>query len=248
MELCFGERGDGSYYNYTGHVTFWYREDGSCNMAWSVKKPGSDDQATGEKALGLSTDFEDYNGKDNPLLPGQWNHFSFSFNKRAFKGYINGVRIINVPSMEAPGYLYFSSGSLYRHSGLSNVRIAKGAVPLYDRLAAEGKIVTYAITFDTGKATIKPESMVEIVRVAKLMQEKPELSFEVQGHCDNTGSDSVNDPLSQKRAEAIVAALVGQGISKDRLTAVGKGSHEPVADNGTDEGRAKNRRVEFVKK
>ncbi len=248
MELCFGERGDGSYYNYTGHVTFWYREDGSCNMAWSVKKPGSDDWATGEKALGLSTDFEDYNGKDNPLLPGQWNHFSFSFNKRAFKGYINGVRIINVPSMEAPGYLYFSSGSLYRHSGLSNVRIAKGAVPLYDRLAAEGKIVTYAITFDTGKATIKPESMVEIVRVAKLMQEKPELSFEVQGHCDNTGSDSVNDPLSQKRAEAIVAALVGQGISKDRLTAVGKGSHEPVADNGTDEGRAKNRRVEFVKK
>ncbi|MCR5465057.1 MAG: OmpA family protein [Bacteroidales bacterium] len=150
--------------------------------------------------------------------------------------------------MDAPGYLYFSSGSLYRHSGLSNVRIAKGAVPLYDRLAAEGKIVTYAITFDTGKATIKPESMVEIVRVAKLMQEKPELSFEVQGHCDNTGSDSVNDPLSQKRAESIVAALVGQGISKDRLTAVGKGSHEPVADNGTDEGRAKNRRVEFVKK
>lgn len=246
--LCFGERGDGSYYNYTGFVAFRYREDGSCIMEWSVKKPGSDDPATGLKDLGLSPDFEDYNGKDNPLIPGQWNHFSFSFNKRAFKGYINGVRIINVPSMEAPGYLYFSSGSQYRHSGLSNVRIAKGAVPLYDRLASEGKIVTYAITFDTGKATIKPESMVEIVRVAKLMQEKPELSFEVQGHCDNTGSDSVNDPLSQKRAEAIVAALVGQGISKDRLTAVGKGSHEPVADNGTDEGRAKNRRVEFVKK
>ena len=248
LMLCFGERGDGSYYNYTGDVTFRYREDGSCSMEWSLKKPGSDDHTTGDKALGLSPDYDDYNGKDNPVVPGQWNHFSFSFNKRAFKGYINGVRIINVPAMDAPGYLYFSSGSLYRHSGLSNVRIAKGAVPLYDRLAAEGKIVTYAITFDTGKATIKPESMVEIVRVAKLMKEKPELSFEVQGHCDNTGSDSVNDPLSQKRAEAIVAALVEQGISKDRLTAVGKGSHEPVADNGTDEGRAKNRRVEFVKK
>ena len=80
------------------------------------------------------------------------------------------------------------------------------------------------------------------------MQEHPELSFEVQGHCDNTGSDNVNDPLSQKRAEAIVAALVKQGISMDRLTAVGKGSHSPIADNSTAEGRAKNRRVEFVKK
>lgn len=80
------------------------------------------------------------------------------------------------------------------------------------------------------------------------MDKDPSLKFEVQGHCDNTGSDKGNDPLSQKRAEAIVARLVEMGISADRLTAVGKGSHEPIADNGTDEGRAKNRRVEFVKK
>ncbi|MBO7641227.1 MAG: OmpA family protein, partial [Bacteroidales bacterium] len=118
----------------------------------------------------------------------------------------------------------------------------------YDRLASEGKIVTYAITFDTGKATIKPESTGEINRITKILQDDPSIKFEVQGHCDNTGSDAVNDPLSQSRAEAIVAALVGNGISADRLTAVGKGSHEPVADNGTDEGRAKNRRVEFVRK
>ena len=80
------------------------------------------------------------------------------------------------------------------------------------------------------------------------MDKDPSLKFEVQGHCDNTGSDKVNDPLSQKRAEAIVARLVELGISADRLTAVGKGSHEPIADNSTDEGRAKNRRVEFVKR
>ena len=108
--------------------------------------------------------------------------------------------------------------------------------------------MTYAITFDTGKATLKPESTGEINRITKIMQDDPSLKFEVQGHCDNTGSDAVNDPLSQKRAEAIVAALAKNGIAKDRLTAVGKGSHEPMADNNTDEGRAKNRRVEFVKK
>ena len=128
------------------------------------------------------------------------------------------------------------------------MRIAQGAVPLYDRLTTDGKIVTYAITFDTGKASIKPESMVEINRIAELMKKDTSLKFEVQGHCDATGSDAVNDPLSQQRAEAIVAALVEQGIAQARLTAVGKGSHSPIADNSTDEGRAKNRRVEFVKK
>ena len=84
--------------------------------------------------------------------------------------------------------------------------------------------------------------------MAKLMQEHDDLQFEVQGHCDNTGSDAVNDPLSHKRAEAIVAALVKQGIDKSRLTAMGKGSHYPIVPNTTAEGRAKNRRVEFVKK
>ena len=136
------------------------------------------------------------------------------------------------------------SGTTY----LTNFRICQGAVPLYDRLASDGKIVTYAITFDTGKATLKPEADVEINRIKGIMDKDPSLKFEVQGHCDNTGSDAVNDPLSQKRAEAIVARLMELGISADRLTAVGKGSHEPIADNATDEGRAKNRRVEFVKK
>ena len=85
-------------------------------------------------------------------------------------------------------------------------------------------------------------------RINEELQENPALEFEVQGHCDASGSDKVNDPLSQKRAESIVAALVEQGIAKARLSAVGKGSHQPIATNSTDEGRSKNRREEFVKK
>ena len=249
ISLCFGRKGqDYDSGGEIGNVRFFYTEEGDGSLNWLIHKPNSDSSTDGTKDLGLSQSFSSYNGKDNPLKAGQWNHFAFSFNKRAFKGYINGQRIISIPSAAAPAYVMVRSAAKYRYSGISNFRMAKGAVPLYDRLASDGKIVTYAITFETGKADLKPESMVEILRIAKLMQENSGIEFEVQGHCDNTGSDKVNDPLSQKRAEAIVTALVEQGIAESRLTAVGKGSHAPIASNSTDEGRARNRRVEFVKK
>lgn len=231
-----------------GDIDFFYRGDGSASISWSIMKPDASSNLQGRKELGLNSGLSDYNETDNPLIPGEWNHFAVSFNKRALKGYINGVRVINIPLALAPRCFWFDHSGNYIYSGVSNVRLAQGAVPLYDRLASEGKIVTYAITFDTGKATIKPESYVEINRIAELMKKDASLNFEVQGHCDATGSDAVNDPLSQARAEAIVAALVEQGIAQARLTPVGKGSHSPIADNSTDEGRAKNRRVEFVKK
>ena len=107
-------------------------------------------------------------------------------------------------------------------------------------------IVTHDITFDVNKADIKPESMNEINRIKQLMDENPELKYEVQGHTDSTGNPDANQKLSEKHAQAIVAKLVELGIDPSRLTAVGKGEFSPIADNATEEGKAQNRRVVFV--
>ena len=190
---------------------------------------------------------------------GQWNHFAISFNKRAFKLYVNGNRFINLPNVAAPARFVFIIQDENPYRGVANVVLAKGAVELYERqttdlsavekaIAETGKFVTNNILFETGKATLKPESMAEIQKVADYMKKNPTARFEVQGHTDNQGSDKINDPLSQQRAEAVVKALEGLGCDPFNMRAVGKGSHEPVADNATEAGRAKNRRVEFIKK
>ena len=191
----------------------------------------------------------DSNGEYDIALPAnEWNHVAISFNKRAWKVYFNGIRVVNVPNVLAPpGWLLFQLTNGNGDTYITNLRIAKGAVPLYDRMMSDGKFITYGITFDVGKATIKPESMGEINRIVQLMNENPTLKFSVEGHTDSTGSANNNQTLSEQRSQAIVNKLVEMGISADRLTAVGKGQNSPIADNNTDEGRAKNRRVEFVK-
>ena len=184
-----------------------------------------------------------------PAKEEEWNHVALSFNKRALKVYLNGSRIVNIPNCARPQYFTLQRSIWEDHRILmTNVRLCKGAVPLYNRLITDGKIITYAITFDIGKANIKPESMTEINRIAQLMKDNGDLKFEVQGHTDNTGTVAGNQKLSEQRAQAIVNKLVEMGIEANRLSAKGMGQSAPLADNSTDEGRAKNRRVEFVKK
>ena len=189
-----------------------------------------------------------------------WNHVALSFNKRALKVYFNDKRVVNLPRVNQPTWMCFQVPFDYINlTFIRNVVVAKGAVALYDRNAQDvsaiekaisetGKFVTNNILFETGKATLKSESMAEIQKVADYMKKNPRARFEVQGHTDNQGSDKVNDPLSQQRAEAVVKALASLGVDDFNLKAVGKGSHVPVADNKTEAGRAKNRRVEFIKK
>lgn len=180
-----------------------------------------------------------------------WHHLSVSFNKRAFKAYVNGIRIANIPNAAAPKTLaiYASDwgGITPGTIAITNIRMAKGAVPLYDRMMTEGKFISYGITFDVGKSTIKPESYSELNRIVTLMKENPDLKFSVEGHTDSTGSAASNQTLSEQRSQAVMDELAKMGIDKSRLSASGKGQTSPIADNATDEGRAKNRRVEFVK-
>jgi OmpA-OmpF porin, OOP family len=110
-----------------------------------------------------------------------------------------------------------------------------------------GRVSVYGINFDTGKATLRPESESVLAEMAALLQKQPEWYMLVAGHTDTVGTDAVNVPLSRQRAEAVIAWLGAKGIDKSRLTAAGFGAKKPLADNTTEEGRAKNRRVDLVK-
>lgn len=180
--------------------------------------------------------------------PG-WHHYALSFNKRAMKVYMDSKRVANIPNIaEKPVRVKFFARGPEDNSTfhIKNIRLAKGAVPLYDKLLADGKIVTYGITFDIGKATIKPQSMGTINEIFDILQKNASLKFSVEGHTDNTGNASSNQTLSEARAKAVCEKLQQMGIDATRLAAKGHGLSKPIDTNTTAEGRAKNRRVEFV--
>lgn len=125
--------------------------------------------------------------------------------------------------------------------------VTVNAAALADGLRTTGHVAVYEILFDTGKTDLKPESQQAIAEIAKLLQADPALKLHVVGHTDNVGGFDMNMALSQGRAEAVVKDLVGtHGIDAARLHASGVGPLAPVAANGTEDGRAKNRRVELV--
>ena len=114
-------------------------------------------------------------------------------------------------------------------------------------IAKAGRVALYGILFDTNKTDLKPESTAALDEIAKLLAQDPAMKLIVTGHTDNVGSLESNRDLSQRRAAAVVAALVGKyKIAANRLQPFGASFAAPVAPNATEEGRAKNRRVELV--
>lgn len=118
---------------------------------------------------------------------------------------------------------------------------------LKQQLDADGR-VAIQVNFAIDKADILPESRPQIEQVAALLVANPSLELSIEGHTDNTGSAAHNRTLSEARAASVAATLVNQGIAKTRLSAAGFGQDRPVADNDSEEGRAKNRRVELVRR
>lgn len=121
-----------------------------------------------------------------------------------------------------------------------------GPAEMKTALDKDGRIILYDILFDHDKASLQQSSDKQLQHIVTLMLENPELRMEVQGHTDSQGSDEYNLDLSQRRAETVVAYLNLFGIAGDRLSAKGYGESSPVDTNETEEGRAKNRRVELV--
>lgn len=115
-------------------------------------------------------------------------------------------------------------------------------------LAASGRIALYGILFDIGKDAIKPESEKVLTEIAALLKGDPALKLRIEGHTDNVGKPADNLALSARRAESVKKWLVAKGTNAARLESAGLGDTKPVAANTNDEGRAKNRRVELVKR
>lgn len=118
---------------------------------------------------------------------------------------------------------------------------------MLDELNKSGFIALY-INFETGKADIKAESQKIVDQIAEMLKGNPSLKVSIEGHTDNVGTPASNKTLSENRAKSVMNAIVSKGIEKSRLSAKGWGQEKPVGDNKTEEGRAKNRRVEIVKK
>jgi OmpA-OmpF porin, OOP family len=108
-------------------------------------------------------------------------------------------------------------------------------------------VAVYGIEFDFDKSTMRADSEPALQKVLAILNARPDLKLEIQGHTDNVGSNNYNQKLSETRAASVVAWLTRKGIAPGRLTPHGYGITQPIADNGSDEGRAPNRRVELKK-
>lgn len=182
-------------------------------------------------------------------------HVSIAVNKQRFRLWINQTKYVDVPRLlpqnAAMKSIKFNLRGIdinKENIFLSNFKIAEGGLDLRRQLIENGKFITSGILFDSGSATIKPQSYGIIRQVSQALQQEPSMHLNIIGFTDSDGPDEANLTLSKQRAAAVKDALVSvYHIASDRLQTDGKGEANPIADNATAVGKAQNRRVEFIK-
>lgn len=184
-------------------------------------------------------------------------HFAFWIQKQRLRCWINGEKVYDipqaVPAQTAYNRLAFMTGSSgYEDEQMgfyvTNIQIAEGTPDMRSKLITEGRLVTNGILFDVNSDKIKPQSAGVLREIASALIENSGVKVKIVGHTDSDGDDSKNLDLSKRRAASVKQALAKEfGIDASRMETDGLGESKPVADNTTKEGKAKNRRVEFIK-
>ena len=180
----------------------------------------------------------------------KWHHYAIAVKGKQMKVYCDEYRVLVVPddnfkagSLAIGGDPSENMNMLFKDFKLA----AGGGMNMLGKKFTDTKIVTHGINFDYNKASIKPQSIGTLNGIMQLMKDNPTVKFEVGGHTDNDGEDGYNLKLSQQRADAVKTQLMKMGIDAARLTTKGYGKAKPISNNNTPEGKANNRRVEFVK-
>jgi OmpA-OmpF porin, OOP family len=202
-----------------------------------------------ESRQGMEIDSE---SNKAPLAIGQQAHISVWIQKTRFRMYIDDQKIFDMPKgvFDGYGYNHIRLNSMYAITDvlIGSMRIAVGAQDTRNQLITEGKLVTRGILFDSDSDQIKSESYACIKEIATVLQENPEVSVTIVGHTDSDGDEAHNLDLSKRRALAVKNYLVHEfSIEASRMQTDGKGEIQPVESNATPEGKASNRRVEFIK-
>ena len=193
-----------------------------------------------------------FNSQTNCVKPELINHVIIWVQGRRVRIYHEGAKVLDAPTGLHPDMKFTRLVLLTDDDDnkpfYSNIKITTTAPDVRSKLITEGKLISYGINFDSGKDVIKPTSYVAVKSIADVLKENPDVRVRVIGHTDSDGNADANLDLSKRRAAAVKTCLEKEfGITGSCIETDGKGQTEPLAPNSTVEGKAKNRRVEFVK-